>query len=186
MTHHYSLEHLQRHLEGQWQAPGRRIRWEQGPTSKLHPDFRVVEFEPGDKHDFWIYSTLGMSLDLEGRPIELHLFAPQQNLNLVELLVAAAAFHRTEAPLALHHTLNLGRPWLPGSACDHGLIAVPYLDGPDLELLRTPQGVVSNYWLIPITESERDFKVRMGWEELEDMFEVSGLDYLDPNRPACV
>ena len=185
MTYHYNLEQLQRHLEGQWQATGRRIRWEQQATM-LHPDFRVLELAPGDKHDCWIYSTLGMSLDLEGRPIELHLLASRQQLSLVELLVAAAAFHRTEAPLALHHTVIFGRPWLPGSACDHGYVSLPYLDGQELELFRTPQGVVSNYWLIPVTQSERDYKVQTGWEALEEQFEVRGLDYLDPGRPACV
>ncbi|MCC3157181.1 suppressor of fused domain protein [Hymenobacter sp. 15J16-1T3B] len=183
---HYDLQHLQRHLEGQWQAAGRRIKWEQGPTDQLHPDFRVLEFGPGDKHDCWIYSTLGMSLGRADDAIELHLFAPGQNLNLVELLVAAAAYHRTAAPLSLHHTVNLGRPWLPGSACDHAYVSQPYLDGLELELFRVEGGAVSNYWLLPITESERDFKVQMGWQELEDMFEVSGLDFLDPQRPACV
>ncbi|RAK70042.1 hypothetical protein DLM85_04105 [Hymenobacter edaphi] len=73
---------------------GRRLKWELGPTEKLHPDFWVVEFAPGNKHGFWIYAALGMSLGLAGEAIELHRFAPRADMNVAELLVAAAAYHR--------------------------------------------------------------------------------------------
>ncbi|RTQ46098.1 suppressor of fused domain protein [Hymenobacter gummosus] len=182
----YNLDELQRHLEGQWQAAGRRIKWELGPTEKLHPDFRVVEFEPGGTHHFWVYSTLGMSLGLPGEALELHLFAPRADMDVVELLVAAASYHRNVAPLGVYHTVNFGQPWLDDSRCDHGYISLPYLDGLELQLWRTEAGPVASYWLLPITEAERDFKIEAGWEALEELFEASELDYLDPARPSCV
>ena len=182
----YSLNDLQRHLESHWQTPGRRIRWELGPVEKLHPDFRVVEFEPDGKYDCWVYATLGMSLGLTGEAVELHMFAPRADMDVVELLVAAASYHRNVGPLDVYHTVNFGRPWLDASRCDHGYISLPYLDGVELQLLRTAAGEVGNYWLLPITEAERDFKMEAGAQELENLFEAHELDYLDPGRPSCV
>lgn len=49
-----------------------------------------------------------------------------------------AHFHRTGSALGLGHTVNFGRPWLPGSSCTHGLVSLPYLFGPELEWLQQP------------------------------------------------
>ena len=106
--------------------------------------------------------------------------------NPEELLVAAASYHRNVAVLGVYHTVNFGQPWLDDSHCDHGYISLPYLDGLELQLWRTPAGSVSSYWLLPITQAERDFKIEAGWEALEELFEASELDYLDPARPSCV
>ncbi|GAA4386463.1 hypothetical protein [Hymenobacter koreensis] len=124
----YNLDALQCHLESVWQTQSRRIKWELGPTEKLHPDFRVLEFEPGGTHSFWIYSTLGMTLGMAGELFELHLFSSKESIDLVELLVAAASFHRNVAELGLNHTVNFGQAWMDSSVCDHGFISWPYLD----------------------------------------------------------
>jgi Suppressor of fused protein (SUFU) len=37
-------------------------------------------------------------------------------------------------------------------------------------------------WLVPITKSERDFKIAHGQEELEQRFEAAGLRYWEIER----
>jgi hypothetical protein len=87
--------------------------------------------------------------------------------------------------LGLGHTVNFGRPWLPGSRCSFGLVSIPYLDGPDLEVLRDPtsEREVLCLWLIPITAREVHFKKQRGLEALEDLFQTAGINYVDPHRP---
>ncbi|MCB2409865.1 suppressor of fused domain protein [Hymenobacter lucidus] len=160
---------------------------EAGPREKLHPTFFVLEFPPDQVHDFWIYSTVGMSLDREDTNlIELFIYSPQQDASLVELLTVCASYHRNVLPLNLHHTVNIGQPWLNNSTCDHAFISLPYLDGEELELLQHTEATTHCYWLIPITKSERDFKIEQGYEALEDLFEETRLDYLNPDRASLV
>jgi hypothetical protein len=42
------------------------------------------------------------------------------------------------------------------------------------------------YWLIPITEKERDYKIENGYQALEQLFEEKQIDYLDPDRKSLV
>jgi hypothetical protein len=111
--------------------------------------FRAMELG----RDMWTYATCSVSTALDEEPIELHLFSPVQAEELVELLTVVAHFHITGARLGLGHTVNFGRPWLPGSRCSFGLISHPYLDGPSLEVARGPafRREVRCLWLIPIT-----------------------------------
>jgi hypothetical protein len=55
--------------------------------------------------------------------------------------------------------VNLGEPWLPGSACDHGLISLPYPWGPELE---------------------------DGLAALEERFQAARLDFTNPGRASVV
>jgi hypothetical protein len=122
--------------------------------------------------------------DLE--PIEIHLFAPHQSSDHVELLTAIAHYHRTGNPLGLGHTVNFGRPWVMGSECDHGLISLPYLDGPELEYGHA-DGIGTRFeWLIPVTKREVEYKKTRGLEALEELFERQQFNYLDPYRPGVV
>ena len=41
-------------------------------------------------------------------------------------------------------------------------------------------------WLTPIAPAERDFKVADGVEALEELFEQTGFDYVNPTRPSVV
>ena len=119
--------------------------------------------------------------------LELHLFSPVQTEDNVELLTVIAHYHRTGSMLALGHTVNFGRPWLPGSVCEYGLISLPYLDGPKLEHFYTDDGSSVRFlWLLPITKAERDYKKSFGLEELERRFDAASVDYLNPNRQSVV
>jgi hypothetical protein len=102
--------------------------------------------------------------------------------DIVELLVAMAHYHRTAQPLGLDHKVDFGRPWLPNSACDFGLISPPYLDRPKLEWINLGVKQVRFLWVIPISGSERDFCKREGASALEARFEEAQLDYANPLR----
>ncbi|MFN6377719.1 MAG: suppressor of fused domain protein [Flavobacteriales bacterium] len=114
--------------------------------------------------------------------IEVFVFSPRQDLDQVELITVCASYHRNGLPLNIHHTFNIGRPWLDNSICDHCFISLPYLDGEALELFNFKDKVYHCYWLIPITEKERDYKIDKGCEALEQLFEDKQLDYLKPDR----
>ena len=117
-------------------------------------------------------------------PIELHLFSPVETDEHVELLTVITHYHRSLAKqLGVGETLNFGRPWLPLSRCTHGLISLPFLDGPSLEELRVEPSKMSRLlWLIPITPAEVAFKAQHGQEALERRFEKQAFDYSDPSR----
>ena len=133
------------------------------------------------------YCTVGMSADrVDENLIELFIYSPKSDDSLVELLTVCASYHRNGLPLNLHHTVNIGRPWLGNSKCDHCFISKPYLDGQELELFFYDEQEICCYWVIPITEKERDFKIENGCEELEQLFEDKQLNYLDPDRGCLV
>ena len=48
------------------------------------------------------------------------------------------------------------------------------------------QLVASFYWLIPISESEVEYKKAHGVEALEIKFDEAKFNYLDPNRASVV
>lgn len=152
---------------------------------KLPSDFGVLEFPP-TKKTAWIYATRCMSQPEDERPLEIHLYSPRQHYEHAELLTVIAHYHRTGSRIDLGHTINFGRPWLPGSACTYGLISLPYLDGPDLERADLAQAKVRFYWLIPVTKEEVEFKKRRGIDELEQRFEAASLNYIDPERRSVV
>lgn len=181
----YDLELLKLHLEAHWgEGTGQQFRI-LDPHKKLPLAFRVLEFPPSDTHDFWIYATLGMSIDMGEHLVELHVFSQEQDINLIELLTITASFHRNDAPLGLHHSVNIGQSWQGDSLCDHAFISLPYLDGDELEIFSFGNSHLHNLWLLPITERERDYKMEHGWNALEELFEARGLNYLDTNRASC-
>ncbi|WP_343613764.1 suppressor of fused domain protein [Flavobacterium sp.] len=177
------VEQLKDHYENYFGISGQPLILEKGPREKLHPDFFVLEFKPNDRHDFWVYCSVGMSLEREDdNLIELFVFSPQQDSSLVELITVCASYHRNLRPLNIHHTMNIGKPWLGNSKCDHCFISLPYLDGEEMELFSFNGQIFHCYWLIPITEKERDYKIEEGCEALEQLFEDKQLDYLNPER----
>ena len=181
----YNLELLKQHLEANWGSSVDMKQQIPDSLGKMSEYFSVLEFLPSDKHNFWIYSTLGMSTDTPNNLIELHIFSSKQDLALVSLLTFAASFHKNDALLGLNHTVNFGIPWQDDSSCSFGFISLPYLDGEDIEIFNFEDGHLHNLWLIPITESEREYKIENGWGALEQRFEDCGMDYLNPQRPSC-
>ena len=180
------LEAIANHYKNNWGGSGATCVWDKGPREELPEEFTVLEFSPTSKRSMWTYATACMSQPGDESPVELHLFSPQSSQAHVELLTAIAHYHRNEAQLDLGHTVNFGRPWIPGSQCDHGLISLPSLDGPDLENLNFDDIAVRFLWLIPITTNELEFKKQNGVEALEEEFDQHGFNYLDPLRESIV
>lgn len=153
--------------------------WE--PTFKMDA-FCILEFPPNLDREVWTYATCGMSSIDDNKSIELHLFSPQKDDRNIELLTVIAHYHITASRLDLGHTVNFGRPWLDKSLCTFGLISLPYLDGPDLENFQFKGKECKFYWLIPITQDERNYKKKYGIEALEKKLESAEFNYLDPSR----
>lgn len=179
------------HYENVWGVKSEFLKWTKGPSHDLPKDFCILEFAPTPSKSGWGYATCCMwdEEDAVGAEqaelLELHLWSPVKSLtcsgqgNHLELLTAVAHYHRTGAKLGMGHTVNFGRPWLPGSNCDHGLVSLPYLDGPSLEDLHMENISVRCLWLIPITQEEVDFKRENGLDALEELFEETAFNYLD-------
>ena len=179
-------EAIERHYSDSWPGAFERERWERGPVHELPNGFGVLVFNRTPR--VVAYATCGMSQRADEKPLELHLMSAPTSWGprpeLVELLTVIAHYHRTGSRLDLGHTVNFGRPWLPDSACTHGLLSLPYLDGPNLEWLESPR--IRFLWLVPITDDELAFKKRYGLDALEERFEAAQFDFLDPLRPSVV
>jgi hypothetical protein len=180
-------ERIAKHYVDNWSVDGERKRWLKGPYESLPSEFHVLETPPHGEREMWTYATVCMSQPDDADRLELHLHAPSRSESHVELLTVVAYYHRTTATLGLGHTVNFGRPWLPGSDLTHGLLSLPYLDGPSLEFmaLETDEQVRC-LWLIPITAAERALKSAHGLEALEEKFEAAKFNYLDPLRPSVI
>ncbi len=181
------FQQIQSHYEKAWGTAAEVRKLARGPVHELPRDFAVLVFAPHGNRDMWTYATCCMSNPEDSKPLELHIFSRSACEALIELLTVTAHFHRTGASLDLWHTVNFGRPWEGNSQCDHGLISLPYLDGPQLENLSAGNTITAKcYWLVPITQYEVEFKKQQGVEALEQKFEQQSFDYLDPNRRSVV
>ena len=180
-------EAVQAHYEKAW-APSAMVHCvlDENDIRAGMEGFTVLEIPPDSKRPVWTYATCGMSMPDDKELIELHLCSPKHHRGHAELLTAVAHYHRTGAHLGCWHTVNFGRPWLPGSLCDYGLLSLPYLDGSALEKGCIAGHAVSFLWLIPITRAEREYKLEQGIEALEQRFEQCSFNYADPARPSVV
>ena len=158
--------------------------WTLGPQEEL-PRLRVIEFAPGPKSDLWVYATIGAWEAREDPLLEFLIAAPAQNLRHVELLFMAAWYHKHEG-LGPSHTVPIGEPWLPGSACEFFLVSLPYPFGPKLEVCNSSNRHLRLLWLLPITAAEREFNVKEGVDALERRFDECELEYWVPDRCSVV
>lgn len=177
---------LTRHYEERWHNQARICFWNKGPVHQLPEDFCILEFAPTARRAMWTYATCCMSQPCDVSRIEVHMFCRDQTDELVELLTAVAHYHRTGARLGLGHTVNFGRGWRSRATCEHGLVSLPYLDGPDLENAQVCGEAVRCLWLVPVTSAEIKFMLANGRDKLENLFEVRGLDYLNARRASIV
>lgn len=167
-----------------WGPPLTTFDMANTPIGDVAPEFRVVIFErPGAL----VYLTQGMTAFDDPDRLEVFVLSRPVDIWRFDVgfaLAALAHFHRTGARVSMGHTVNLGLPIVRGATCDHALLSLPYLDGPDLEWCAAPR--VRHLWLIPITQAEREFKIANGLEALEERFEAARVDYLDWGRPSIV
>lgn len=162
-------------------------QWTLGPVPDAMPEFRILCAGPGPRTGFWTYLSIGASLithDSSGL-LEFFVVAPSEDLRHVELVTMVAWYHKTRA-LGWGHTVPIGHPWLPGSLCDHMLISTPYPFGPELEVCNYDDGHVHVLWLLPISSTEKEFKVTNGVEALEQLFDNGAIEYWDACRESVV
>jgi hypothetical protein len=159
--------------------------WYLGPAHDELPRLCVAEFAPGPKTRLWVYATVGAWEARADHRLEFLIVAPAKDVRHVELLFMAAWYHGCDG-LGVGHTLPIGEPWLPGSGCEFFLVSLPYPFGPDLEVCNFADWHLHVLWLLPITQAEREFKLREGVEALEQKFDACGLEYWDPGRTSVV
>ncbi|MCX5409721.1 suppressor of fused domain protein [Streptomyces sp. NBC_00335] len=147
-------------------------------------DLRVLVVAPGPRSDSWAYVTIGCSAEMvkDGHGREFVMTAPARDQRFVELTAMVASYHCGGHQLDLEHSMPIGEPWVPGSACDHLLISLPYLHGPDLEHCSLPQGHVRILWTLPVTAAEIEFRRSRGHEALERRLDDAGVIPTDPFR----
>lgn len=119
------------------------------PRRRRIPGFRVLVVQPGSRLSVWTYVTVGCSAAVN--QIEFVMASKRREEQVIPLLARVAYYHATHE-LALGRSLPIGRPWLPGSARDHLLVAEPSLYGPDLEFCA--DGRTRLLWLLPVTSGE--------------------------------
>jgi hypothetical protein len=184
-------QRIEAHYREFWGAPEARLALGIGPADhirELPRGFEILLFRKTSTPGYAtprVYATCCMSETADPEGLELHLLVRDQDgeratVSILETLTAVAHFHRTGSPLGMGHTVNFGRGYLPGSTCTHGLLSLPYLDGPRLEWLEAPR--VRFLWLIPVTLREVEFKKSHGLDALEERLESARFDYLDPQR----
>ncbi|WP_367868214.1 suppressor of fused domain protein [Pedobacter sp. WC2423] len=187
----YSIEeyksNILNHYSSNWGDGFQERKWSKGPIIEVVPHLSILEYRPYSSREMWTYATCGMSTYTHVSPIEVHMFSSVQDDSIVELLSSVCYYHNVEANLDLGHTVNFGRSWQGSSESSYGLVSLPYLDGPNLELMSWGDNrEIHFYWLIPITKTEVEYKKEYGLEALEDKFDTDEFNYLDPNRRSIV
>jgi hypothetical protein len=153
------------------------------------PGLRVLVVGPGPRADGWAYVTAGCACvaDDDGHGLEFVMTAHVRDRRFIDLLAMIAFYHRTGARLGLAHSVPIGEPWTPGSTCDHLLVSLPYLHGPDLEHCPLPGGGHARIlWTLPVTAAEIAYRREHGHEALEQLLDEAGIIPTDPFRASVI
>jgi hypothetical protein len=161
---------------------------DQSAVLALVPDFHVIEIAPGPRTERWTYITVGAGNKPpeNGRPLEFVLCSNESAERHVQLLYLTAFFHLTGETLDVGHTFPIDQPWLPGSKLDCFLVSLPYPFGPELEVFDQGSYHAHLLWLVPITQFERQFARKAGYQALEELLEKRRVNYSDPKRRPVV
>jgi len=160
-----------------------------GPIRTLAPNLHILRLPTLGTGQ--LYATVGLwdATQRHGHGLEFVLDAPTADDEIhVETLTMIAYYHASGGSHTLDHghTVPIGRPWLPGSQCDHLLVSLPYPWGPELENCDVPGGHARVLWLLPITTAEQRFRHRDGLEALEQRFEENEIIPTDPYRGSVI
>jgi hypothetical protein len=163
--------------------------WQEGPIQESLPGFKVLTVSPETPQQPIIYVTNGCFLGEPDEHIrhEFFLLARMEQSQHVETLTMLANFHADgRYRLDVGSVVNIGRPWISDSKCDHLLISIPYPYGPKLEWLTVSSACIRFLWALPITSREAAFVELNGSEAMEQKFDAVKLDYLNPHRSSVV
>jgi hypothetical protein len=177
------------HYRAVW--PGRHLvdmHFGTGPVGTRLPDFHIVKIAPDQPGGMWTFATIGTwrATATESHGLEFVAVAKSESASIFLHIAMTAFYHAgpTENRLGVGHTVSIGQGWVEGSPLDAILVGRPYLWGPALEHCDLGDRHVQILWLVPIHESERAFAKTHGLDALEERFETTSVDYLDPFRPA--
>jgi hypothetical protein len=163
------------------------IHWTPGPISSVLPDLHIAKTR---WRGMWVFATIGAWRATEESPNGLEFVAVARKDDASVLLrLGMIAYYQAGGPsfqLGVGHTVSIGEGWVAGSPLEAVLISLPYLWGPSLEHCQLSGHHVQVLWVIPIHESERAFAIAEGLDALEQRFEETSFDYLDPFRPSVV
>ncbi len=149
-------------------------------TDMQVPHIAIYQFAPNDERPYWTLITGGMSdfrqpgipEGLSPRAEILTYAAEPQNWmfnvlkNLAEMPFVADTF------LHWWHTVPNGMPMTAEpSELTNFFFLPPYFEGPDFDTLKIDADDVDVLWMIPITDSELQYKLQHGAEALEELFE---------------
>ncbi len=152
--------------------------------------YSIVTTAPTEKLEFWTYATVGCwqaEKACHWRS-EFVLATADERPEHGELLKMAAFFQLDpKFGIELGSVLDIGHPWIAGSACTHLLASPPYpfAFGEHLECLHVSP-CTRFIWLLPITFEEAAFANKEGTEKLEALFRHEAIDFLDPYRASVV
>jgi Suppressor of fused protein (SUFU) len=182
------VETLRTHLQTWW-GPCEELVWERGPMRQDCPAFRVLRATRVDD-GLWLYASAGASVlrQVEGTGHEFFVVAPTESPELVELVTIASHYALFAEHEGVHegHTLNIGRPWLAGSACDHLYLSTAYLLPREFAVVTHPRGSAHLLWAVPITEAEKRWRHEHGHDAFEQLMEDRELVPFDPLRDPLV
>jgi hypothetical protein len=182
------VETLRTHLERWWGSCDECV-WERGPMRRDCPGFRVLRAERSDDA-LWLYASAGASVlrQVEGTGHEFFVVARTESPELVELVTIASHYAIFGEHGGVHagHTLNIGRPWLADSECDHLYLSTAYLLPPEFAIVKHPLGSAHLLWAVPITAAETRWRHEHGQEAFEQLLEDRELIPYDPSRDPLV
>lgn len=174
------------HLDRFWpDRPHEGFVWTLGSIGESLPRFRIRRVAPFERRDPWVYATVvaweATAGDAHGT--EFFLLSPTENPLHVELMAMVTNLHAdARYRLNVGTTIDIGRPWMDGSAADHLLVSVPYAYGPALEKCELGERHIRFLWLLPVTAAEANLVRSQGLEVLERLLEQSNVDVISPSR----
>jgi hypothetical protein len=164
--------------------------WTPGHMASRLPDLHIAKIRPEQPTGMWIFATIGAwrATESEDHGLEFVAVARSESASVLWHMALAAYYHAgpTENRLGAGHLVPIGEGWVDGSPLDALLVSLPYLWGPKLEHCQLRDRHIQVLWLIPISEAERVFARTHGVDALEQRFEETSFDYLDPFRPNVV
>ena len=180
---------VRRHVHDFW--PDRKVverPWEGRPVGEWLEALDIFEIEVPD--GLVVYVTGGASaIPRSGARSEFLIVAPTEDEIHREHLAMIANFHadKTLAPLEPGRIIHIGRPWVANSRCDHFVVSLPYLQGPDFEWCSLGEDERIRFlWLTPISRAEADYAREHGLEALEALLEEREAVITEPLRASVV
>lgn len=154
--------------------------WHKGRILDEIPDFKVYCVKPESKN-LYIYVSHAIS-NITG--CEFFFISPFQSEQIIEILAMLGSFSLSYPnKIKLGEVIDIGRPWVNGSSMQHFLISLPYPYGKDLEYSSNGTRYL---WLLPIHKNEYEFLLENNVEDLEQLFDIHEINYIDINRKSVI